>query len=40
MADFTAAGGGDVATDSIWAAAGDIVYATADDTATVLSGRG
>jgi len=38
MADFNgAACGGDVATDSIWAAAGDIVYATADDTATVLS---
>ena len=38
MADFTGASdGGDVATDSIWAAAGDIAYATADDTAAVLS---
>jgi hypothetical protein len=38
MADFNgAADGGAVATDSIWAAAGDIVYATADDTASVLS---
>ena len=38
MADFNgAADGGDVATDSIWAAAGDIAYATADDVATVLS---
>lgn len=39
MADFNGAAdaGGDVATDSIWAAAGDIAYATADDVATVLS---
>ena len=37
MAEFSAAGGGAVATDSIWAAAGDIIYATADNAASVLS---
>lgn len=31
------AGGGTVATDTIWEAAGDIAYATGDDVATVLS---
>ena len=33
----TPAGGGDIATDSIWAAAGDIVQGTGNDTAAVLS---
>ena len=32
-----AGGGGDMATDSIWAATGDLAYATGNDTATVLS---
>ena len=38
MAGFCGAGGcGDVATDSLWAATGDIAVATADDAATVLT---
>lgn len=39
MADFNGAadGGQDLTTDTLWAAAGDIVYATANDTATILS---
>jgi len=38
MAGFCgAAGGGDVSTDSLWAATGDIVVATGDDAATVLA---
>ena len=38
MAEFTSAtAGGDITADSAWNAAGDIIYATADDTAAVLS---
>ena len=37
MAGFESAGGGDVSVDVLWSAAGDILYATADDAGTVLT---
>ena len=37
MAGFEGAGGGDVSVDVLWSAAGDILYATADDAGTVLT---
>jgi len=37
MAGFESAGGGDISTDSLWAATGDIAVATGDDAASVLS---
>ena len=38
MAGFEAASaGGDVSTDSLWAATGDIIYATANDAGAVLT---
>lgn len=37
MAGFESAGGGDVSVDVLWSAAGDILYATADDVGTVLT---